>query len=279
MQQSKMPEKSDEHRNALKIAGIGAGAVILAALIALVASLLSRQEVVINVPLTTLTTNLQTTTAPPTPSRTPTPSPTVSPQTPDSASSLIPRGQQLVINDPLNNNSEGYGWDVGLVGGASCTFMQGQHYVLSAPAHGKGIGCNTENPRGVFSNFVYQIKMIILAGIDDGKAGEAGPTFRVNDNGLEYHVSFDVNGYWSVSYNFTTLSQATTPFRYFHSGVNQPNYITIRAVGSSIQIQVNGHDLGSFTDSSDAADFIGVEMTPGSDTGKVAFSDVHVWQL
>ena len=95
----------------------------------------------------------------------------------------------------------------------------------------------------------------------------------------QYHVSFDVNGYWSVSYNATVLSHATTPFPYFHSGVNQPNFITIRAVGSRIQVQVNGHDLGSFTDSSDAIGFIGIEMTPGSDMGEVSFSDVRVWQI
>lgn len=208
-----------------------------------------------------------------------TPSPTVSPQTSDSNSSLIPKGQQPVINDPLNNNSEGYGWDEGPVGGGSCDFVPGQHYELSAPADSKGVGCNTENPKGSFSNFVYQIEMTILEGIDDGIAGEVGPTFRVHDNGSQYHVSFDVNGYWSVTYNSTTLSSATTPFPAFHSGINQSNYITIRAVGSSIQIQVNGHDLGSFTDSSDPAGFIGVEMTPGSDMGKVSFSNVRVWRI
>lgn len=184
-----------------------------------------------------------------------------------------------MINDLLNNNSEGYGWDEGTFSGGSCNFVPKKNYVLSAPAHSAGVGCNTENPKGTFSNFVYQIKMTILEGIDDGIAGEAGPTFRVHDSGSEYQVNFDVNGYWSVTYNSTVLSQATIPFPYFHSGVNQPNFITIRADGSSIQVQVNGHDLGPFTNNSDAAGFIGVQMSPGSDTGEVAFSNVRVWQI
>ena len=183
------------------------------------------------------------------------------------------------MNDPLNNNSEGYGWDEGTFSGGSCNFVPGQQYVLMASAKSGGVGCNTENPRGAFSNFVYQIKMTILEGIDDEVVGEAGPTFRVIDNGPEYHVNFDVNGYWSVVYNGTSLAHAITPFPYFLSGVNQSNFITIRAVGIRIQIQVNGYNLVSFTNNGDAAGFIGVEMTPGSGSGKVAFSDVRVWQL
>jgi hypothetical protein len=277
------PKKgSDEPPHALKIALISAGAAIIAALIAT----LGHQVVIINnEPTPTPTPIIQTTPTPRPPSKTPTfmpsptPSPIVSSQPSDSYSSLIPPGQQPVVNDPLNNNSQGYGWDEGQAGGGSCNFVPEQHYVLSAPANGNSVGCNTENPKGSFSNFVYQIKMTIRQGIDDGITGEAGPTFRVHDNAPGYQVSFDVNGNWSVTYNSTMLSQATTPFPYFHSGVNQSNYITIRADGSSIQVQVNGHDLGSFTNSSDAAGFIGVEMTPGSDMGNVSFSDVRVWQL
>src|SRR5690348_11243060 len=67
--------------------------------------------------------------------------------------------------------------------------------IIAAAAKAQDVGCNTENAKGSFSNFVYQIKMTIREGIDDGNAGEAGPTFRVHDNGSQYHVSFDVNGY------------------------------------------------------------------------------------
>ena len=220
----------------------------------------------------------------PTPSLTSTPTPfstSSPPTTDDSASSLIPKGQRPVLYDLLGNNSEGYGWDEGenAQGTGRCDFVQGQYYMLSAPAESNaGVGCNTENPNGRFGNFVYQIKMTILEGIDDGNA-EAGPTFRVNDNGSQYQVSFDANGYWSVTANSLSLSHDPNPFPYFHSGINQPNFITIRASMSNIQVQVNGHDLGSYVDSSNTIGFIGAEMSPGSSIGKVAFSNVRVWHL
>jgi serine/threonine protein kinase len=201
-------------------------------------------------------------------------------QTNDASSSLIPVGQQPIVNDPLVDNSQGYAWDTGedAEGTGSCNFVQGQYYLLSARANVPiGVGCNTEDAKGTFSNFVYQIKMTILQGISDGNS-EAGPTFRVHDSGLQYQVSFDANGYWSVVTDSTSLSNSTNPFPYFHTGVGQPNYITIQAIGSSIRVQVNGHDLGSYTDSSDSSGFIGAEMSPGSSTGQVAFSDVRVWQ-
>lgn len=203
----------------------------------------------------------------------------------DSNSSLIPEGQAPTINDPLKDNSQGYGWSTPTESIGSCSFTDGQ-YLLSAPG-GKdtGIDCSTTSSTSIFGNFVYQIKMTILKGMDDTNASAVGPTFRLNtnNNGQEYEVSFDVDGDWQVQSDVKPLEKSGTscnnPCSAFHAGVNQPNFITIRAYGSVIQVQINGQILGSFSDGSYASGFIGVDMAPGKNTSAVEFSDVRVWKL
>lgn len=214
------------------------------------------------------------------------PSPTALP--PDSASSLIPMGKAPAIDDTLQNDNAGYGWTTGSSATGNCRFVQGQYLLLDAPAEGTGgIDCHTTNQStSVFSNFVYQIEMTILTGLDDSANSATGPTFRVNTagTGQEYQVTFDVFGDWSVSVDSTALTSMTSvpcsnPCPYFHTGLNQPNFITIEAVGNSITVQINGHTLGSFVDATYTSGFIGVGLYPGNDNGSVAFNDLRVWQI
>jgi hypothetical protein len=209
---------------------------------------------------------------------TPTVIPTATPLTPVIAqSSLIPTGVAPI--DLLSGNGQGYAWDTGQNAQktGSCDFTQNT-YILSAPADSVGIGCNTENSAGSFSNFVLQVKMTILQGVDSGNA-EVGPTFRVNDRGAGYQVSFGQNGYWSVTSTTKALSNSTSPYPYFKTGVGQANYLTIRVQGDTIQVQINGHDLGTYSDNESSTGFVGAQITPGSNAGKVAFSEMYLWQL
>jgi hypothetical protein len=200
----------------------------------------------------------------------------------DFASSLIPIGQQPVINDPLKDNSQGYTWDIQSDANGSCNFAQG-HYLLAASAGlDNGIGCQAEAPQGTFSNFVYQIQMTILSGVNNDQSG-AGLTFRTNTagTGQQYQVLFDAKGDWQVSTDVKDLNGGicTNPCPHFHTGFNQPNVITVRAAGNFIQIQINGYDLSSYTDSTYSSGAIGVQMNPGTENSSVAFANVRVWQL
>lgn len=200
----------------------------------------------------------------------------------DSASSLIPAGQVPVINDPLKDNSGGYQWDTGSFSGGNCNFVQGQYQVTAPAGASNGVGCSTESSNSNFSNFVYQIQMTILTGVDNDQSG-AGVIFRVNTagSGQQYQVLFDVAGDWSVATDSKDLSggSCANPCPYFHAGANHPNVITVRAAGNSIQVQINEHMLGSYTDNTYTSGFIGVQMDPGTDNSSVAFSNVRVWQL
>lgn len=197
-------------------------------------------------------------------------------------SPLIPAGQAPVINDPLKDNSGGYQWDTGSFSGGSCNFVQGQYQVTAPAGATNGVGCSAESSNSKFSNFVYQIQMTILTGVDNDQAG-AGVIFRVNTagTGQQYQVLFDVAGNWSVATDAKDLSggNCANPCPYFHTGANHPNIITVRAAGNSIQVQINGYMLGSYTDNTYTSGFIGVQVDPGTDNGSVAFSNVQVWQL
>lgn len=212
-------------------------------------------------------------------------SPTTTPNSPPGAidqSSLIPADRQPTVNDPLANNSQGYGWDQGANSQKSgtCDFVSGSYYQISAPAGNSSIGCNMENEKGIFSNFVYQIRMKILEGVDGDNASTC-VTFRVNDTTLKQdQVCFSQEGYWSVSGSSGAMPSGTSQFPYFSKGINQINYITIRANGSTFQIQVNGHDLGgTYTDPGLSSGFLGVSLTPDTSESKVAFSNLRVWTL
>lgn len=195
-------------------------------------------------------------------------------------SSLIPAGRQPTMSDPLVNNSQGFGWDQGPSSEktGSCDFVLGSFYQISAPAGSTGIGCNMENQKGTFSNFVYQIRMTILEGVDGNNASVC-TTFRVSTQAQDA-VCFSQNGYWSVSGSSGTLSSDTSQFPYFVTGVNQINYITVRASGSTFQVQVNGHDLGgTYTDPGISSGFLGVSLTADTSESKVAFSNLLLWTL
>lgn len=204
-------------------------------------------------------------------------------QTGDSASSLIPPGKQPTINDPLNSTHDSQHWDTGNTAEGSCQFVPGQYLLLTAPqGTGNVVDCTAGSSSSIFGNFVYQIRMTILAGLGNDQSW-AGPTFRINTNGngQQYQVNFDANGDWQVATETLPLCSVicSDASPYFHTGLHRANFITISASGSHIQVQINGHLLDSFTDTTYASGFIGVEMAPGTQNSSVAFSNLRVWQL
>lgn len=229
-----------------------------------------------------------------TPTNTSSPSPTVSTSTLTSTAkptaSIVPAASPT-LNDPLQDNSKGFQWDEGsLPGGQTCGFVTGKYYLLTAPAN-KGVGCNTEaRPQSVFSNFVYQITMTILSGLDNTNSG-AGPQFRKNpdQNASHYKVTFDVMGNWHlwlvVNDNASILpdslvgARCGNPCSYFHTGLNQPNVFTIWDVGNKIDVFVNGHLIDTCSDSTYTSGFLGVRADPGTSSASVAFNNLSVWRL
>lgn len=201
-----------------------------------------------------------------------------------STSNLIP-DQLPVLCDPLNDPNGQNQWFVGTHGSATCAFLGGT-YQITAPSGTSGGECNTNAANTAFTNFVYQIKMTILRGLD-GQGG-VGPSFCMSSalNGSWYRVSFELGGYWTFGFltggfgnvKDTTITSGVS--QYFLTQPGQANYITVRVQNHHIDAQVNGHQLFStLTDTTLDGGMIGVQLGPGSQDADVAFSDALVWQV
>lgn len=202
-------------------------------------------------------------------------------------STLIPHSHPI-FNDPLNNPNNPNKWDTGPAGGATCFFAQGSYHI-AAPAGSLGGGCGPEAPNATFTNFVYQIRMVIIQGSSKqlgvgvffcGTADVLGGSF--------YSVGFNPQGDWGFGIltggitgpaKFTTILNGNT--RSFRTETGQINYITVRVTKDhQIDAQVNGKALFHTVDKRLSGGQPGVSITnPGTPDANVAFNDAMVWQL
>src|SRR5205807_3608545 len=73
-----------------------------------------------------------------------------------------PAGATLVINDPLTNNNNGYGWETTPDAGGVCQFTGGA-YQVNEKAYDTREYCPAYNTN-FGSNFAYQVQMTIVQG-------------------------------------------------------------------------------------------------------------------
>lgn len=208
--------------------------------------------------------------------------------TASSLSTLIPHAP-LVFNDPLTNSHNPYQWDTGPEGGATCFFVADLGFHIIAPARSLGGGCGPEAPKTIFTNFVYQIKMIVVQG--SSKELAAGIYFCGTVavlGGSFYSIDFNTQGDW----NFSILTGGSTgpaksvsllagQSQYFQTGIGQVNYITVRATKDhQITAQINGKALFQTRDQRLSGGQIGVGISNGgAQSADALFTDARVWQL
>jgi hypothetical protein len=203
----------------------------------------------------------------------------------DACSSLIPN-YAPVLDDSLSSNTQ-HLWQANQQGSATCSFSDGDYQIVAAPKSTGG-ECSTQSPDTNYTNFVYQIKMAIIQGLDSSSNGVAGPIFCLSNalNGTVYGISFNTSGYW----NFSELKNAHSPNAVsskikdgisplFHTSEGAWNYITIRVQGNSITAQANGSTFYAASNLQSCTGMIGVGLYPGSENADVAFSDAKVWLL
>ncbi|MBV9689158.1 MAG: hypothetical protein JO202_05535 [Ktedonobacteraceae bacterium] len=143
-------------------------------------------------------------------------------------------------------------------------------------------------------NFVYQITMIIRSGLaNTGSRASplgAGPQFRIesSQNNPHYGLLFNTLGNWSfyvvVNNNGSPLLtplggvRCGDPCPHFKTGYNQPNVFTIWAVGSQLDVWLNGYLIDSTSDPAVPSGFLGVRLNGGNSSSSVEFRDLRVWQ-
>ncbi len=183
----------------------------------------------------------------------------------------------LSLNDPLQDNNQGHGWDIGTnANNASCTFTAGI-YQVSQPVNGDFHPCFAVATD--FSNFVYEVQMTIVSGQAGGimfRANKANSTFyyfRVGQDG-SYDLWTFVDTLIDHAHHLTGGSAPA-----IHTGYNQPNLVAIVAQGASLALYVNHQLITSVNDNSYSHGQIGVAAYDQGSPAQVVYSNARVWIL
>ncbi|HLZ63527.1 MAG TPA: serine/threonine-protein kinase [Ktedonosporobacter sp.] len=190
-----------------------------------------------------------------------------------------PGNGTLLLDDPLQNNAKGYGWDEVVKPARSCQFANGAYLVQAL----KGLvlaACTAQNMN--FANFALEMDMTFLAD------GYGGIIFRADiPNSRFYYFQIGSAGvYYLYLYvdthtenNKTLIDTTSMPASVFHAGPNQTNVLGIVANGDAIDLYVNHHHLQTIHDNTISHGQI--SATAASLTGplKVVYSHARLWKL
>jgi hypothetical protein len=194
--------------------------------------------------------------------------------------SHYPFSSNLVLDDPLLDNSKGNEWEVKIRSDnkAACQFVAGNYHVfeLDTQYFYNCLGKNTS-----FSNFTYQVQMVITR----GDAG--GITFRLNRSGgknIGYLALISAQGFFSLSSlnkdGLKTLNSGSSSA--IKKGLDEINSVAIVARGNMFELYVNEQPVAKVSDIAYSEGQIGVVAWPFSNDGhptEVAYSNVKVWKL
>jgi len=180
-----------------------------------------------------------------------------------------------VLNDSLQDNSQGNHWDIGntaIAGDGSCTFTGGVYH--SRPLQkGSFAPCFAQSTN--FSNFSFQVQMTITQG-DQG-----GIIFRGSYNdGTFYYFYINRDGSFALEtfnhYKLTGVIQNGSSSA-IQTGLNQPNLIAVVAKGNNLDLFVNMQHIASLSDGTYSQGQIGVIAESTQNPTEVVFKNVEVW--
>jgi hypothetical protein len=204
------------------------------------------------------------------------PDPSITP-TPVYRTNPYPPGiGNLVLEDPLTDNSRGYQWDTGFyTDGGSCNFASGVYQIGETETNHVQT-CNAEGPKQ-FTNFTFEVKMRIMQGTQGGIA------FRQDSMGGSYEFLIDTNGSWvfDIQYDgqssLTTLKSGTA--QNFHPGYGQWNTLAVVARQNQIDLYANYDTVATFSDNVHSSGLIGLCASADVNQTNVDYSNAFVWSL
>ncbi len=177
-----------------------------------------------------------------------------------------------VLDDPLSDNSRGYGWDAG---SSECQFTGGALHAfkpLSGIRNCDAIGATN------FSNFAFQVQMMIINGDAGGidfrsgfRSGSGPGYFFIIGQGASYTF------YRTANFSIQTVAHGSSSA--IHSGVGQTNLITVVARNDTFDFFVNAQYVTSVTDSTYSQGFVGVDAYDVTRSTDVSFINARVWAL
>ena len=192
--------------------------------------------------------------------------------------STYPFSNNLVLNDPLVDNSKGMNWDSD---GKFCFFSGSAYHATDDTVNTYSIcaALNTD-----FTNFTFEAEMVIKRG---GDPTGGGLIFRADENKSKYYrLSIDNNGNYSILIsvdntgtggNARKLSEGTASS--FTTGLGSTNTLAIVARGDQYTFYVNHQLVTSFTDGTYSHGQIGFNVSYLTNAPELVFTNVKVWKL
>jgi hypothetical protein len=200
---------------------------------------------------------------------TPTPTPVAANSNPYS-----PYSGTLALDDPLNDNSRGYGWQDTSApssnGGWACQFTGGAYHAIEMQHNGFD-SCHTNLQA---SNFALEVHMQIISGtcggliLRDTMNVAHAYSFQVCQDGSYHLYRFD--GFSSGQTVQSSSSSAIT------TGLYQSNLIAAVANGSNFDLYVNNQKIASVNDSSYSQGQFGVSANGNSEA---VYTNARMWTL
>src|SRR6266852_3110374 len=169
--------------------------------------------------------------------------------------STYPFSANLKLNDPLNNNSKGSGWQTDSL----CKFQGNAYHATDSQAN-TFTSCSAINTD--FTDFTFEVEAVLNSG------DAIGVTFRGNaDKNQFYRLAIYSDGTYDV---YLYVDSSGTNSRKLTNGSITPtpdltntNVISIVARGSTMTFYFNKTEVTSFTDPTYTHGQIGVAATDG----------------
>ena len=180
-----------------------------------------------------------------------------------------PNSGTLAINDPLSNNSKGYGWEEGERDGGFCTFTGGTYHSI-IPQSGVFHSCLALATH--FTDFAFEVQAAVISGTS------SGIVFRADRATTHlYYFILDERGNFYLKVYFDKFGTSSVIASGSNPAINADghNLIAVVARGSQVDLYVNRHLIKTLSDTTFSSGQIGVVVL----AGEVAFSNARVWKL
>jgi eukaryotic-like serine/threonine-protein kinase len=180
-----------------------------------------------------------------------------------------PNGGTLAINDPLSNNNNGYGWEVGERDGGFCAFNGGAYH-SNIPQSGVFHSCLALATS--FADFAFEVQARVVSGTT------SGIVFRADRATTHlYYFIIDKNGNFYLKVYFDKFDTSSVIASGSDPAIKSDgnNLIAVVARGGQIELYINRRLIKTLNDTTFSSGQIGVVVL----SGEVAFSNARVWKL
>lgn len=187
--------------------------------------------------------------------------------------SYPPFGGTLVLNDPLHDNSKGYGWDEYSDNGqgVACQFEKDGYHAISQQHY--VVACHSST---VVSNFTFEVQMEI----NNGSCG--GITFHDDTiTATAYHFKVCQDGSYQLYRWDSSSSNPTLASGYSSAikpGLRQSNLLAVVAINDNFDLYVNHKQIANVSDNTYQQGHIGLraDSPPQCD---VIYNNAKLWKL